>query len=161
MSRWRSVPVALAVWAFASPAIAQISSVSSPAAPPAPASTIPQSELVSGSVGTSTDYMRADARLPRITRVAIVTTDGSGNWSVTWSSALAATPVVLAIPVSSGTQPVMCVVATASTTTATGKCWVGQTTVLNLSIVTAGLTLNPNANAASMSVQVLAIPTTQ
>lgn len=76
--------------------------------------------------------------------------------------ALAATSGVFAIPVNAGSQPVTCNVITRTTTTAAGKCWTAQTTLLNLSIITAGLTLSPyGASLAGIPVQVIAVPTTQ
>lgn len=130
---------------------------------PTPANTAPSSEALSATAGAMTArYALEDHVHPRITRAATTTTDASGNWSVTWSTALAATPVVLPIPVNAGSQPVICNVTTRTTTTAAGKCSTGQTTVLSLSIVTSGLTVNAFSNTASgVTIQVLAIPTTQ
>lgn len=151
--------VALVVW-FASHAHAQTMQ-----APPVPlSSSLPPSEAVGGAVGTAGVAMRADAQIPRITRAAVAVTDASGNWTTTWATPLASTPLVLPIPIMSGgaTQPINCAPVTISATAASGKCWTGQTALLNLSIITAGLTLNPNATApAGISVQIFALPLTQ
>lgn len=130
--------------------------------PPVPAESLPNPENTTPSVGSSTDYMRADAVLPRITRAATVTTDATGNWSVTWATPLLATPTVLPIAINAGSQPVSCNVITRSTTAATGRCWTAQSSLLNLGIVTAGLSILPYANsAAGVQVQVIALPPTQ
>lgn len=131
--------------------------------PPQPSSTVPNPEGVGGAVGSSVEFMRADATLPRITRSTTVLTDASGNWSVTWSMAMMATPTVFPIAVNSGAQPISCNVATRTTTGATGRCWTASSgSLLNLSIITAGLTVLPYGNsAAGVQVQVIAIPPSQ
>lgn len=129
---------------------------------PQPAAVSPQAEIVGGALGSSSTYMRSDAKIPRISRSAVVVTDGSGNWTVTWSTALPGASVVLPIPINSGVQPATCNVVTSTVSGASGRCWQAQSTLLNLSIITAGLTLNAQGgNAGSMSVQLIAIPTTQ
>jgi hypothetical protein len=144
-------------------ALAQDVSYSSLYGQPLPASAIPATEAIGGAIGSEWDhYATANHQHPRITRAAIVTTDASGNWSVTWATALLSVPAVITLPVNSGSQPVICNVLTRTTTSATGKCWNGQTTLLSLSIVTTGLTLNAFTNpAAGTSIQVVALPLTQ
>lgn len=133
------------------------------AAMPQPAQVIPQTEAVGGAVGSTTSYMRADAKIPRITRAATLTTAGDGTFSATWAQALAAPPTVSLTWVNTGASPVTCELTAAPTATAVqGKCKGAQTSLLNLSIITAGLTLNPfNSGAAGISVHVVAIPSTQ
>lgn len=130
---------------------------------PQPASTIPQNEAVGGAVGAATNYMRADAKIPRITRAAMVTTDTGGNWSVSWSTSLMTTPAVLPVPVNTGTQPVVCNVATASITGATGRCWLARTLPATLTLLTALVSYDVFGTppATATTVQVLAIPPTQ
>lgn len=137
--------------------------VSSLTGPPIPADFVPPSEAIGGAIGVDTAmYARSDHTHPRITRVAVVSTDASGNWAVTWSTPLAATPAVFPIAVNAGSLPVTCNVTARSTTAASGKCWGAQSALLNLSIITAGLTLTPDvAVGAGVSVQVVAIPATQ
>lgn len=140
------------------PSMAQVQAII-----PQPANVTPPSESTTPAVGAqSMRYALEDHVHQRISRAAVVTTDSNGAWTVTWSPALPAAPAVLPIAVNAGTQPIICNVTTRTTTTAAGKCWLAQNTVLSLGLVTAGLTLLPFANAAaSTSVQVFAIPTTQ
>lgn len=130
---------------------------------PQPGSTIP-TEIVGGTAGVATaTFMRSDAKPSRITRSVVVTTDGSGNFSVTWSTALSSAPVVDLTWVNSAAMPITCELTTdPTTTTVAGRCKQSQSTALNLSIITAGLTLNPfNAGASGVKVHVIAIPPTQ
>lgn len=130
---------------------------------PQPASTVPQTEAVGGAVGAATNYMRADAKIPRITRAAMVVTDASGNWSVTWSSALLATPAVLPVPVNASAQPIVCNVSVASATGASGRCWLARTLPATLTLLTALVSydLFGVPPTSGTTVQVLAIPPTQ
>lgn len=131
--------------------------------PPMPADAVPPSETVAGQIGAMDRYAREDHTHPRITRSTTVLTDASGNWSVTWSSAMMATPTVFPLAVNAGAQPITCNVATRTTTGATGRCWTASSgSLLNLSIITAGLTVLPYGNsAAGVQVQVIAIPPSQ
>jgi hypothetical protein len=130
---------------------------------PQPASTVPQTEAVGGAVGAATNYMRADAKIPRITRAAMVVTDVSGNWTVTWSTALLATPAVLPVPVNTGAQPIVCNVSAASATGASGRCWLARTLPATLTLLTALISFDifGTAPTSGTTVQVLAIPPTQ
>lgn len=154
--------------AFAAGAYAQISNPGGvsmdqvQAVLPQPSSATPQNEQVGGASGASVAYMRADAKIPRITRAATVVTDVSGNWSVTWGTPLMATPAVLPVPVNTGTQPVVCNVSTATATGATGRCWLARTLPATLTLLTALISFDIfGAGASAISVQVLAIPPTQ
>ncbi len=129
---------------------------------PQPSAQVPQTEQVGGAVGAATAYMRADAKLPRITRAAVVATDASGNWSVTWSSPLMATPAVLPVPINSGGQPMVCNVTTATANGASGRCWLARTLPATLTLLTALISYDIFGNSPPVtSVQVLAIPPTQ
>lgn len=130
---------------------------------PQPNTAIPPPEAVGGAVGTAVTYLRSDAIPPRITRATNVVTGAGGTFSGTWGSALSAVPTLILTPISNGSSAVACqLTALPTTTTFAGQCWTSQTTTLNLSIITAGLNLNPFAAAASgIPVQVIAIPPTQ
>lgn len=130
---------------------------------PTPATTVPQTEAVGGALGSNTSqFMRADAKLPRITRASTVATDASGNWAVTWSSALSATPVVLPIPINASGQPVVCNVSTTSASGATGTCSLARTLPATLTLLTALVSYSVfQIPATGTQVQVLAIPPTQ
>lgn len=130
--------------------------------PPVPADTVPMVEAVGGAVGSQQTYRRGDSVQPRITRASVVTTDGSGNWSVSWASPVPGSQAVTALlPINAGTQPASCNVTTSTVNGASGKCWVAQSTLLNLGIITAGLTLTPFNPASGLQVQVVALPVSQ
>lgn len=130
---------------------------------PQPNTAVPQAEAVGGAVGSALTYLRSDVKTPRITRAATVTTIAGGTFSGTWATALSAAPNIVLTPIATGGVAVTCELTAMPTTTAfAGRCWTSQSTLLSLSIVTAGLTVAPNAaSAAGISVQVLAIPPTQ
>lgn len=129
---------------------------------PDPASSTPVPEVVGGAVGSAVTYMRSDAVIPRISRATTVTTTTGGVFSGTWATALAATPNIVLVPVYTGVGNATCFLTAAPTTTTfAGKCTTDQSALLNLSIVTAGLTIGPIASPTGMSVQVFAIPPTQ
>ena len=158
---WLLTVLALVCWLpSAKPPVDAQAVISDPTPKPAPATAIPPSETVPGAIGTDvTKYATADHIHPRISRMNVVSTDSSGSWSITWSTVMASTPGVFVIPINSGDMPVTCNVVTRSTTGASGKCWNGQTTLLNLSIVTAGLTVTPDVSVgAGVQVQVIAVP---
>jgi len=102
---------------------------------------------------------------PVLIQAANVVTDASGNWRVDWANNFSsATPFVTARSVvPSGNNPVSCDVATRGNNFVTGWCRISQPTLLNLSIITTGLTLNPfpNAPATGTVVMVAARDTTQ
>lgn len=129
---------------------------------PQPASAIPPMEAVGGTIGTAGTYRPADATNPRITRATLVSTAAGGTFSGTWSMALPTAPVIVLTPIAAAASIDCQLTAAPTTTTFQGRCWTAQSTVLNLGIITAGLTLNPVANsAAGIQVRVLAIPPTQ
>lgn len=127
-----------------------------------PDPSIPPMETVGGSAGSGAACRLANAVQPRITRAAVVTTDNTGAWSVTWSVALPAVPVVLPVPVNATTQPVVCNVATRTASGATGRCWLARTLPATLVTLTSLITYDVfGAPASSIQVQALAIPVTQ
>lgn len=130
---------------------------------PRAATATPPGEAVNPTVGTAGTYRPADAVPPRITRAGLVVTASStGLWSITWSTPLPAAPVSLPIPMNTGTQPIICNVATSTMQGATGRCWLART--LPAAIVSLSGLVNYDVNAApaaGITVQVLAIPTTQ
>ncbi len=164
MRPWTPLLVSLlgvGVLYLAAGAFAQVSSSSQ--AGSMPLSDIPpSSETVNGVIGTSNMAMRADARVPRITRATTVVTDSTGSFSGTWSSPLPANPTISLTPVATGASIDCQLTAMPTITTFQGRCYSAQTTTLNLGIVTAGLSLNPvTTTPAGVSVQVIALPPTQ
>lgn len=131
---------------------------------PQPASAVPPAETVAGSAGAGLTYRRGDAVQPRITRSTTCTLDGTASCSVTWTTAMSGgTPTISITPINAGSNPIACNLTSAPTTTTVAiKCWISQTTLLNLSLITAGLTLQPFQNAlAGTQVQIIALPSTQ
>lgn len=131
---------------------------------PQPASVAPAAESLASSIGVSTNHFAlADHQHPRLTRATVATTVVGGTFSVTWADPFSAPPGVILTPVGAGSAMVDCQLTADPTTTAVaGKCFTSQGTVLNLGIITAGLTLNPAvAVAAGVKVHVVALPPTQ
>lgn len=129
---------------------------------PKPADATPPSEMIGGQTGSQVRYAREDHTHPRITRAAVVTTDASGAWSVTWSAAVPTPPVVLPVPVNTSGQPIVCNVTTRTTTTASGRCWLARTLPATLTLLTSLISFDIfGAAATGIQVQVLAIPVTQ
>ena len=129
---------------------------------PKPADATPPSEVVGGQTGSQIRYAREDHTHPRITRAAVVTTDSAGAWSVTWATPVTTPPVVLPVPVNASTQPIVCNVATRTTTQATGRCWLARTLPATLTLLTSLISFDIFGGAASgTQVQILAIPATQ
>lgn len=127
-----------------------------------PSSAVPPMEAITATAGSAVTCRRSDAVQPRITRAAAVTTDSAGNWSVTWSTALATAPVVIPVPVNASAQPIVCNVATRTMTGATGRCWLARTLPATLIAVGALISFDVfGSAAASIPVQVFAIPMTQ
>ena len=128
-----------------------------------PGTVAPQTEAVAATAGSASTCLRSDARLPRITRAGMASsTSSTGDWSITWSTPLPAAPVTLPIPMNTGTQPIVCNVASSTTIGATGRCWLARTLPATLLTLSALLSFDPNgAPASGIPVQVLAIPTTQ
>lgn len=125
--------------------------------------TVPPSEMVGGSTGSTATIRRGDAANPRITRSTTVVTGAGGTFSGTWSTPLSsATPVLVLTPIAASSSIDCQLTSAPNATTFAGRCWTAQTTLLNLSIITAGLTLNPmTTTAAGVSIQVIAIPSSQ
>ncbi len=146
----------------AAKATADAASAAAVAACP-PGSSMPQPEAVDAAAGDAATCLRSNARLPRITRAGMApATDTSGTWSITWTKPLAAAPVTLPLPMNTGTQPIVCNVASSTTTGAAGRCWLARTLPATLLTLAALLSFDPNgAPAAGIIVQVLAIPSTQ
>lgn len=130
---------------------------------PVPLSDVPPpSEVLGGSAGNMDTASRANHTHPRITRAMTVTTASDGTFSGTWSVPLAAAPNISLVPIAPNTSIDCQLTAAPTASTFQGRCFSAQTTLLNLSIVTAGLTLNPVTNTgAGVSVQVIAVPATQ
>ena len=127
-------------------------------------STVPPAEAVGGSAGSASTCLRSDAKLPRITRAGVVVTDSSGNYTITWSTPLPAAPVTLPIPMipTGGTQPIICLPSTSTTTGATGRCWYARQLPSTLVVLTNLISYDVfGASASTITVQVLAIPVTQ
>lgn len=162
-----AIGVALIILALLGAGKVHAQSVSNPPTPGCGmGQAVPQAEAVGGAVGTSTNCIRQDAKLPRITRAATCTLNASAACTVTWDTPLVAPAGVGVVitPVNTpAANPIACnLTAVPNTTGASIKCWLSQSTVLSLSLVTAGLTLNPFQNALSgTQVQILAIPLTQ
>lgn len=127
-----------------------------------PGDVVPQSEAVTADAGNAGTCLRSNARLPRITRAGMTTTDTNGGWSITWAKALPGAAVTLPLPMNTGTQPIICNVATSTATGATGRCWVARALPATLLTLGALVAFDPNgAPASNLQVQVLAIPVTQ
>lgn len=130
---------------------------------PTAASTTPPTDIDGGSVGVVTgQFMRPDAARPRITRAGVVTLDAGGLGTFSYASLpMAANAVAQLTPIYSGTGIPKCwVTAAASTTAVSVKCVLETaTTLLNLSIITAGINLNINQGVVSgMQVNVVVLP---
>lgn len=93
-----------------------------------------------------------------------VTTASDGTWAVTWKTPFnTSQPFVAAHYIGVATaQPVQCMLTSSTSTSASGKCYAGQSTLLSLSIVTTGITVLPFAvSSGGIAVQVLGRDTTQ
>lgn len=129
---------------------------------PVPANTLPPSENTAPAVGAQTRYAREDHIHPRITRATTVTTVSGGTFGGTWTTPLPAPPTIVMTPIAAAASIDCQLTSAPTTTTFAGRCWTSQTTLLNLTLITAGLTLNPTTNtAAGIQVQVIALPPTQ
>lgn len=130
------------------------------AAMPQRATTPPPTEMVAPTIGTSMRYRGADDPAPRITRAKKCVLLAGGICTVTYEAIPTADPNVLAFPVNSAGQPIVCGPTAVATTTSTQiRCWTAVTTALNLGNVTSGVTLLPFvATAAGTEVQVTILP---
>lgn len=131
---------------------------------PQPASTVAPMETVTGSAGTAATFRRSDAAPVRISRAQIVTTVTGGTFSGTWTSAFPNNPALVLTPIVTGGSAVACeLTAVPTMTTFQGRCWTASSTVaLNLTVITAGLNLAPNAaSPAGVQVLVTGVPLSQ
>jgi hypothetical protein len=116
------------------------------AAIPPVCSTAPAKDTLNGSVGSAAPCTPApDNTRPTAVQRANTSLAADCTWSVAFSRAFtSSTPIVHAsIILAAATMPMPCIVLARSTTAANGKCFPAQTSLLNLSIITAGLTLAP------------------
>lgn len=151
---------ALAAGPGASPA--DLSAYATAAQMPAPCGAIPTADTLNGSAGSANCYVPKDASRPTSVQAANVTTSATdGSWSVTWARPfVSTTPVIIPIPVNTGTMPLVCNVVSRSATSATGKCWQSTTTTLSGTLL--GLLVNPfGSPAASAAVMIVAREPTQ
>ena len=131
---------------------------------PAPCGTVPSADTLNGTVGTGTCYTRPSDTRPTVVQAAIVATDATGAWIVTWAKPFtSAAPYINPQAINTGgTQPYICNVSSSTASMATGKCWQTITSTLP-SVATSllGLAVNPTGAAASIQVRVAARDTTQ
>ena len=131
---------------------------------PQPLGTVPPAPTPGGLAGSGLTYVPGNAATLTLCRRTSVTTDGTGGFTVTWAvNLVSSTPWGGAEPIwNATTMPPICWIKTISASGMTGQCTTTQTTALNLSIVTAGLTLNPfGGGAAALAVKVHACEPTQ
>ena len=131
------------------------------AAVPLPANVVPPSEASGAATGAQVGrYALEDHIHQRISRVAVVTSDATGNWSASWSSMpLATTPAIFPVAANTGNQPIVCNVATRTTTGATGRCWMARTLPATLTLINALIAYDVfGQSPASTTVMVLALP---
>jgi hypothetical protein len=156
----RTLLIALAL-AIAAPAGAvDYASLTMPAI--SPCDSAPSADTLLGTPGSAGCYVPKDATRPTSVQAAnVVTSATDGSWSVTWARPFASSsPVVLPIPVNTGSLPLVCNVISRSASTATGKCWQSTTTTLSGTLV--GLLVNPfGSPAASAAVMIVGREPTQ
>lgn len=131
------------------------------AAIPPVCTTAPASDTLSGTAGSATACTpHMDATRPTPVQAVNTTLNADCTWSVTFSRAFTSSaPVIhasVALP-TGATQPVPCFPMARSATAASGKCFPGQTTLLSLSIVTTGLTLNAFGNTCTAGLPVMVV----
>lgn len=96
--------------------------------------------------------------------VQTVATISGGTFTGTWPTAFPVAPSIVLVPIVTGANAVECeLTATPSTTGFQGRCWTASSGVtLNLSIITAGINLAPNAaSAAGIPVEVIGMSPSQ
>ncbi|MFF9549407.1 hypothetical protein [Methylobacterium fujisawaense] len=153
-------PPALAAGPGASPP--DLSAYATTAQLPSPCMAVPTADTLMGSAGSAGCYVPKDASRPTSVQAAnVITSATDGTWSVTWARPFtSAAPVVLPIPVNTGTLPLVCNVTARSATGATGKCWQSTTTTLSGTLI--GLLVNPfGSPAASAPVMIVGREPTQ
>lgn len=162
--------LALVLLLFAWPALAAGPGASPPdlaayattAQMPVPCGVVPTADTLLGSPGTAGCYVPKDASRPTSVQAAnVITSVTDGSWSVTWARTfVSVAPVIIPIPVNTGTLPLVCNVVSRSATGATGKCWQSTTTTLSGTLL--GLLVNPfGSPAASAAVMVIGREPTQ
>lgn len=127
---------------------------------PVPSGSIPSSGVTGGSIGSQLTYIPGDAAPPLSVQAMNVTLGTNCLWTGTFGqSFVSSTPIVHAAPVQSNsdTQVLQCAVTARSSATESGKCFFSQTTVLNLSIITTGLTLFPYQSTTCPADQLMII----
>jgi len=130
------------------------------AATPSPCPT-PLADTLNGSAGTSPICMeRPDSTRPTAVQAINTTVASNCSWSVTFSRVMTTnTPIVeaqLLLP-SGSTLPIPCQALSRSSTGASGLCFPAQTTTLNLSIITAGLSLSPFGTTCTSGTPVMVL----
>lgn len=130
---------------------------------PQPSDVIPPADTVTGAIGIDVSrYQLADAARPRLSRAKLISLDGTGAGTFDYSSLpMPANSTAMVAPVYSGSGIPKCwTVGAASTTSVSIKCVVeNATTLLNLSIITAGLNLNINTGSLSgLQANVVVLP---
>ena len=131
---------------------------------PAHCPTTPSPDTLTGSVSGGNCFTSATDTRPTVVQAAVVTTNGSGTWSVTWAKAFnGASPFINAQPINpAGSQPFICNVASSTSTVVSGQCWQTQTMTLpGIALSLLNLVLNPTGAAPSISVRVAGRDTTQ
>lgn len=96
--------------------------------------------------------------------VTTVTTGAGGTFSGTWPNAFPAAPFLTLTPIVTGSSAIECELTAAPTVSAfQGRCWTASPpTLLNLSIITAGLTISNNtASGAGVVVEVHGVSPSQ
>lgn len=133
--------------------------------PPSPYASIPAGESRMGDAGNDANqFAMGGHKHPRLTSATIVTLDGSGFATATFTRSFTAMPSVDLTPITpGGTQPVTLqvdswVMSGSDYVGCVVKGYRGSTTLLNLGLVTTGLTLNAFAGSASgVTVSVIAL----
>jgi hypothetical protein len=147
----------------AEPAMA-VPAPSAPVQVATPCSTVPAPDTLNGTKGSTNCFIPGDATRPTAVQAANVTTDASGNWSVAFARPFtSSTPIIVPLPVNTGSLPMLCNVATRSSSGATGKCWQSNTTTLPGTLAgLAGMLVNPfSMGAANVPVTVIGREPTQ
>ena len=133
--------------------------------PPSPYISVPSGETRAGNAGTDAAmFAMGDHKHPRLTSATIVNLDGSGLATATFTRTFTTMPSVDLTPITpGGTQPVALqvdswVMSGSDYAGCVVKGYRGSPTLLNLGIITTGLTLNAFAGSASgVTVSVIAL----
>jgi len=133
--------------------------------PPVPYVSIPAGESRTGASGSDpAQFAMGDHKHPRLTSATIVSLDGSGLATATFTRTFATMPSVDLTPITpGGTQPVALqvdswVMSGSDYVGCVVKGYRGSVTLLNLGIITTGLNLNAFGGSASgVTVSVIAL----